>query len=196
MISWFAPDPNPKRTTNLGYGQIYTCPLPNIRLHDIIYFKLNFRDEVKAQIQAFIEHVGYLPNHVDGHQHIHILPEIRDFIAQVMKSYSLNQIRIPFENQLDHWFNGNCDFYNKVFDDARTAMEIYSKHGIRLAFIKDLANDLLKSIKLNNCKQIVCFDYVYICHGCVRTHCVPILTRFLQLSFGKLTFSLRIEDGL
>ena len=109
-----------------------------MKLHDIIYFKLNFRGEVREQIQAFIEHVGYLPNHVDGHQHIHILPEVRDVIAQVMKSYSVNQIRIPFENQLDYWFNGNCDFYNKVFEDARTAMDIYSKHGIRLAFIRQM----------------------------------------------------------
>jgi predicted glycoside hydrolase/deacetylase ChbG (UPF0249 family) len=80
----------------------------------------------------FIQHVGYLPNHVDGHQHIHVLPGIRDVIAQVMTSYPLHQIRIPFESQLGHWFNGNSDFYNKVFEDSKTAMAIYRKYNIRL----------------------------------------------------------------
>jgi predicted glycoside hydrolase/deacetylase ChbG (UPF0249 family) len=95
----------------------------------------------------FIQHVGYLPNHVDGHQHIHVLPGIRDVVAQVMTSYPLHQIRIPSESQLGHWFNGNSDFYNKVFEDSKTAMAIYRKYNIRLAIL-GLA--------------------------CVRTHCAPI----------------------
>ncbi|CAB4004951.1 carbohydrate deacetylase [Paramuricea clavata] len=88
-------------------------------------------NEVKAQIETFIGHVGYRPNHVDGHQHIHVLPEIRDVIAEVMNLYSLNQIRIPFESELGRWFDGNNDFYNKVFEDASTAMDIYTKYHIR-----------------------------------------------------------------
>ena len=49
-----------------------------------------------------------------------------------MNSYSLNQIRIPFENELSNWFDGDCDFYNKVFEDAKAAMDVYRKYHIRL----------------------------------------------------------------
>ena len=98
-------------------------------------FLIRFRNEVEAQIQQFINLVGYIPNHVDGHQHVQVLPEIRDVIAQVMNSYSLNQIRIPFEHQLSNWFNGDCDFYNKVFEDAKTAIDVYSNYRIRLEVI-------------------------------------------------------------
>jgi hypothetical protein len=55
-----------------------------------------------------------------------------------MNLYSLNQIRIPFESELGRWFGGKSDFYNKVFEDASTAKDIYTKYHIRLAFIENL----------------------------------------------------------
>ena len=90
----------------------------------------------------FIKHVGYHPNHLDGHQHIHVLPEIRDVIARVMTSYSIYQIRIPLESKLGSWFDGNRDFYNKVFEDSRRAIDIYRKYNIRLELANNYDNDL------------------------------------------------------
>ncbi len=39
--------------------------------------------EVRAQFQKFIEHWGKPPDFVDGHQHVHILPQIREALLQV-----------------------------------------------------------------------------------------------------------------
>lgn len=47
-----------------------------------------------------------------------------------MQTYSLGQIRIPLEDFLDE-FNCNQEFYNKVFQDAREAMAVYTKYSIR-----------------------------------------------------------------
>jgi chitin disaccharide deacetylase len=43
--------------------------------------------EVSAQIKAFAAAFGRLPEFVDGHQHVHMLPQVRDaFLAAVCKS--------------------------------------------------------------------------------------------------------------
>ncbi len=39
--------------------------------------------EIKAQIDAFTRAMGRLPSHIDGHQHIHHLPQIRDALLDV-----------------------------------------------------------------------------------------------------------------
>lgn len=43
--------------------------------------------ECQAQIQAFKEAMGVLPDFIDGHQHIHQFPIIRDAIVQVYQAY-------------------------------------------------------------------------------------------------------------
>lgn len=40
-------------------------------------------DELKAQLDAFVAIMGQLPDFVDGHQHIHHLPVIRDGLLKV-----------------------------------------------------------------------------------------------------------------
>src|SRR5207253_5580574 len=39
--------------------------------------------ELHAQLDRFEEQMGYLPDHIDGHQHIHQFPVIRSAIAKV-----------------------------------------------------------------------------------------------------------------
>jgi chitin disaccharide deacetylase len=41
--------------------------------------------ELRAQIAAFSETFGYLPDYVDGHQHVQIFPQIRDAALPVMR---------------------------------------------------------------------------------------------------------------
>lgn len=35
------------------------------------------RDEIKRQLDAFERELGFPPDHIDGHQHVHVLPTIR-----------------------------------------------------------------------------------------------------------------------
>ncbi len=41
--------------------------------------------ELRAQIAAFSERFGFLPDYVDGHQHVQIFPQIRDAALAVMR---------------------------------------------------------------------------------------------------------------
>jgi len=43
------------------------------------------RDEVERQFDAFESAVGCRPDHVDGHQHVHQLPQVRDVLVDVLR---------------------------------------------------------------------------------------------------------------
>jgi chitin disaccharide deacetylase len=43
------------------------------------------RQEIRAQLHAFIEAMGTLPDFIDGHQHVHILPQIRSALFSVLR---------------------------------------------------------------------------------------------------------------
>lgn len=46
------------------------------------------RQEISAQLDAFTEHAGGPPAFVDGHQHVHVLPQIRDILFQELQARS------------------------------------------------------------------------------------------------------------
>ncbi|MDX2205051.1 MAG: ChbG/HpnK family deacetylase [Hyphomicrobiaceae bacterium] len=41
-------------------------------------------DEVSRQLDAFEARLGFPPDHVDGHQHVHALPQVRDVLIEVV----------------------------------------------------------------------------------------------------------------
>ena len=44
-------------------------------------------EEIEAQLQAFVDHLGMLPSYFDGHQHVHQLPIIRRALLSVYERY-------------------------------------------------------------------------------------------------------------
>jgi len=44
------------------------------------------KTEFDAQLDRFAEYFGRLPDHVDGHQHIHLLPGIREIVIELWKT--------------------------------------------------------------------------------------------------------------
>ena len=51
--------------------------------------------EVVAQVEKFQEIVGSTPRYLDGHNHVHVLPQVVDVVCQVMREYSISEIRVP-----------------------------------------------------------------------------------------------------
>lgn len=50
--------------------------------------------EVARQLDAFEHRVGFLPDHIDGHQHVHAFPMIRDgVIAALQNRFALEEFR-------------------------------------------------------------------------------------------------------
>ncbi|XP_028852674.1 carbohydrate deacetylase [Denticeps clupeoides] len=90
--------------------------------------------ELRAQVKRFCELTGHLPSHMDGHQHVHVLPEVRDVFAQVLSDFGIPFTRVPVEPGLHA-----CpsvpphlhEFYSQVEKDALASVEVFRRHGIR-----------------------------------------------------------------
>lgn len=54
--------------------------------------------EVLAQIAAFVAMCGALPLHVDGHQHVHVIPQVAPHFAAAVASAGVRITRLPRED--------------------------------------------------------------------------------------------------
>ena len=54
------------------------------------------RQELDAQIRRALDH-GIAISHLDGHQHIHMLPGVRRIVGELAKRYAISSIRLPRE---------------------------------------------------------------------------------------------------
>ncbi|NWW29457.1 YDJC deacetylase, partial [Panurus biarmicus] len=96
------------------------------------------KQELKAQVELFRELTGHLPPHMDGHQHVHVLPEVRHVFAEVLEEYGIKYTRVPIEPGLHNcdWIPpALMDFYLGVEEDSFNTVDVFTKHGIRWADI-------------------------------------------------------------
>ncbi|NXD95582.1 YDJC deacetylase, partial [Chaetorhynchus papuensis] len=92
------------------------------------------KQELKAQVELFRELTGHLPPHMDGHQHVHVLPEVRHVFAEVLEEYGIKYTRVPIEPGLHNcdWIPPSLmDFYLGVEEDSFNTVDVFTKHGIR-----------------------------------------------------------------
>ena len=55
------------------------------------------RKEIEAQFNKIMS-TGVPITHIDGHQHMHVLPQVLPIVAEQMKRYGINKIRMPDES--------------------------------------------------------------------------------------------------
>ncbi|NWX81227.1 YDJC deacetylase, partial [Alca torda] len=92
------------------------------------------KQELKAQVELFRELTGHLPPHMDGHQHVHVLPEVRHVFAEVLEEYGIKYTRVPVEPGLHNcdWIPPSLmDFYLGVEEDSFNTVDVFTRHGIR-----------------------------------------------------------------
>lgn len=92
------------------------------------------KQELGAQVDLFRQLTGHLPDHMDGHQHIHVLPEIRHVFASVLEKYGIRYTRVPIEQGLHGcgWIpEALMEFYLGVENDSLNTVEVFRNHGIR-----------------------------------------------------------------
>jgi predicted glycoside hydrolase/deacetylase ChbG (UPF0249 family) len=91
--------------------------------------------EVIAQIREFERLVGKPPCNVNGHNHVHVFPELVSTLTKVFRKMGVTSIRIPIENELERkypWMKGpQLQFLSSVSKYAEEAKPIYEKAGIR-----------------------------------------------------------------
>nr|XP_021138602.1 carbohydrate deacetylase isoform X5 [Columba livia] len=91
------------------------------------------KQELKAQVELFHELTGHLPPHMDGHQHVHVLPEVRHIFAEVLEEYGIKYTRVPIEPGLHNcdWIPPSLmDFYLGVEEDSFNTVDVFTRHGI------------------------------------------------------------------
>lgn len=70
-------------------GQAATRPLPYWMLAAPLGLidADSIRDSLRRQIDGFVAHLGRLPDYIDGHQHVHAFPRIRELVTAVIAEY-------------------------------------------------------------------------------------------------------------
>ena len=121
-------------------------------------FRESVDEEVVAQIEKFKELTGYYPTHVDGHQHVHILPNMPSILVPIFLLYNVISIRIPEEDTDDYdWLTPIEKKHHDIrYLDAVTARLEYSKHNFKLndSFIGlGLSGKKMTKEHVNHCLQ-------------------------------------------
>ncbi|XP_074062693.1 carbohydrate deacetylase [Macrotis lagotis] len=92
------------------------------------------REELRAQLRRFRALLGRAPAHVDGHQHVHVLPGVRQVFAEVLREHGVRYTRVPAEPGLRRcpWLQPRQrTFALAVEEDARAATEVFAGLGLR-----------------------------------------------------------------
>uniref|UniRef100_A0A338P6V2 Carbohydrate deacetylase n=1 Tax=Mus musculus TaxID=10090 RepID=A0A338P6V2_MOUSE len=92
------------------------------------------REELEAQLSRFRELLGRSPTHVDGHQHVHVLPGVCQVFAEALQAYGVRFTRLPAERGVGScaWLEAPARaFACTVERDARAAIGPFSRHGLR-----------------------------------------------------------------
>jgi hopanoid biosynthesis associated protein HpnK len=69
------------------------------------YAREQIRAEIEAQFRVFAE-TGLALSHVDGHQHMHLLPILFPIVLELAEKYGASGIRIPYD---PFWINLMAD---------------------------------------------------------------------------------------
>ncbi|XP_018421537.1 PREDICTED: carbohydrate deacetylase [Nanorana parkeri] len=133
------------------------------------------RQELCAQVRLFRELTGQNPQHMDGHQHVHVLPRIREEFAQVLHEHGIPYTRVPVEIGLHRcgWIQGELmEFYRGVENDALNTVDVFKNHGIRWPDLYIGLSTMGKNMTISNIQQAL--DYsVESLQSCQAPHSPP-----------------------
>jgi hopanoid biosynthesis associated protein HpnK len=95
------------------------CFYKNYISFSLRYFlSLLSHSEIETEFRAQIEKIlnaGIAPDHIDGHNHVHIFPGIFDIIIRLMKEYNIKSVRVPCSSAIQFWSNISINSLAKVF---------------------------------------------------------------------------------
>uniref|UniRef100_A0A5F9D0H3 Carbohydrate deacetylase n=1 Tax=Oryctolagus cuniculus TaxID=9986 RepID=A0A5F9D0H3_RABIT len=98
------------------------------------HLSFQVREELEAQLSRFRELLGRAPTHVDGHQHVHVLPGVCQVFAEALQASGVRFTRLPLELGVGGcaWLEAPARaFACTVERDARAAVGPFSRHGLR-----------------------------------------------------------------
>jgi len=84
-------------------------------------------EEARAQLRWFEKHVGRMPHFVDGHQHCHVVPAVREALAAVFAAAGVRRTRIPSERKPPRTL---CPLCSIVDEEAELARAVFGAQGV------------------------------------------------------------------
>ena len=87
--------------------------------------------ETEAQLDAFAALTGQCARHVDGHQHIHCVPEVAGVLAPVFERRGVRSTRAPQPAAARVADSDANRIYEKMCMDAAHARAIYARFGVQ-----------------------------------------------------------------
>lgn len=99
---------------NLTFEKPYSLPELLVRSCTRTLSRDMVDQSLNAQLNSFIESMGQLPDFIDGHQHIHQFPVIRDVLLDVYEKRGLKcYLRCTYDDRLFQQMTSN-DYLKKV----------------------------------------------------------------------------------
>ena len=130
-----------KKQLDIGLHLDFTFN-PNIK-KNIFFYKKN---EINSQFKKFEKKMGFLPDFIDGHHHIHQLPFIRNSLIDVIKKKYKKNDKKP-------WIRITSDKYKNIF--------LRNESLLKSIFLTILGNSFKKIAIRNNLKFNKRFSGIY-----------------------------------
>ncbi|CAL1536147.1 unnamed protein product [Lymnaea stagnalis] len=120
---------------------------------------LEIRQEIDCQIKLFKELIGRDPVYVDGHQHIHLHPNVAEIFADALNRHNIKVTRLPIEINMasKDWVNPEyMPFFIKMIENVNKTKVILDQYGVKSTdsftglstMGRDMTADRLKKIIL------------------------------------------------
>ncbi len=146
--------------------------------------------ELGAQLEVFLE-LGLYPSHYDGHNHIHLLPGVREVITEIVPSHAW--VRLPFERHASIQPAKKEESPRQLYDEKgrlitflnSLSMEAKGLWGDSFRYVDDFAGTQLTpnptlegfkemvSLLQGKICEIVCHPGDYPDETAVRFSCLP-----------------------
>jgi len=120
------------------------------------------RIEALAQIRWFYQNAGFYPSHVDGHNHVHVLPGVAPVVAALVAHFKIGWIRLPLEKTLGPTVDEKRVFFlRRIIANAKKAQVVFEQFDLKFpnAFYgmwlcgKELTVDRIVEIVDRHCKH-------------------------------------------
>ena len=126
-----APEEVPSLLVNGRFPETYTTFMKRVA-EGLVNFNEVHR-ELEAQCKRIVD-TGLTITHIDGHQHLHVLPQVAPMIAELAAKYGVSRVRVPSEQRL--FMNGIKDWGRYAGKLALTEMAerarcTFNRFGLR-----------------------------------------------------------------
>ncbi|KAK8793338.1 hypothetical protein WA158_004697 [Blastocystis sp. Blastoise] len=92
----------------------------------------DIQTETIAQVERFKLFYGSYPVYFDGHQHIHIIPQLVPLLAKILSSYHVHYTRLPLDNDEESgWITDETqkEAHVKHFYNSLKVRQIYKEYN-------------------------------------------------------------------